>query len=536
MSYLVSARKYRPQRFDELIGQQHIAHTLENAIVKNRVGHAYLFSGPRGIGKTSAARIFAKALNCEKGPTPTPCNQCSFCVEITEGMSLDLVEIDGASNRRVDEIRQLRENVRFVPSSAKYKIYIIDEVHMLTTEAFNALLKTLEEPPPHIVFIFATTEVSKVPQTIRSRCQQFNFKRISIPEMLPVLRRILDDVEMKAEETALFWIAKSAYGSLRDAESILDQMISYCDETVGEKDVFYVLGIPSYDVYHEFAKRISSSDFKGCILHLDSLIAEGFEIQTLIAGMIEYFRNMYVLSVDSSAEEIIDLPKDEIDTMKGFLGQFTTRDISNILVLLSKAYGDVRGSSIMRVLFEITLIKLVHFREVIQPSLLLNQLKELRYRIDGRTGELFAGEEPEGTQEGNTVTNPTHSVEVTPGQSEVPGPDHELMGRIISHFSKKRRAIAEFLGRARDHRFENNLFTFTYAQEEKLSYEHVSEESTRRYIENEMKAMLGSDLRIQFLIESRSKKSEEDLHSSPQVSKVLEIFKGEIVSEESDPG
>jgi DNA polymerase-3 subunit gamma/tau len=536
MSYLVSARKYRPQRFEELIGQQHIAHTLKNAIVKNRVGHAYLFSGPRGIGKTSAARIFAKALNCEKGPTPTPCNQCSFCVEITEGMSLDLVEIDGASNRRVDEIRQLRENVRFVPSSAKYKIYIIDEVHMLTTEAFNALLKTLEEPPPHIVFIFATTEVNKVPQTIRSRCQQFNFKRISIPEMLPVLKRILDDVGMKAEETALFWIAKSAYGSLRDAESILDQMISYCDETVGEKDVFYVLGIPSYDVYHEFAKNVSKGDFKSCILHLDSLISEGFEIHTLIAGMIEYFRNMYVLSVDSSAEEIIDLPEEEIETMKGHLGHFTTRDISNILVLLSRAYGDVRGSSIMRELFEITLIKLVHYKEVIQPSLLLKQLKELRYRIDGRTGELFAGEEIAGKEEGNTATNPTHEVEAAPQKSEVLGMNPDLMERIISYFSKKRRAIAEFLGRAKDYRFENNLFTFTYAQDEKLSYEHVSEESTRRYIESEMKAMLGSDLRIQFLIESKSQKSEEDLRSSPQVSKVLEIFKGEIVSEEIDPG
>jgi DNA polymerase-3 subunit gamma/tau len=252
MAYIVSARKYRPQRFEELVGQEHIASTIKNAIVKNRVGHAYLFSGPRGIGKTSAARIFAKALNCEKGPTPSPCNNCIFCREITEGTALDLVEIDGASNRRVDEIRQLRENVRFVPSSAKYKIYIIDEVHMLTPEAFNALLKTLEEPPEHIVFIFATTEVNKVPQTIRSRCQQFVFKRIAISDIVGVLKGILEDVSMQAEDKALFWIAKNASGSMRDAESILDQMISYSEGIIKEEDVFYVLGIPNYEICDYF--------------------------------------------------------------------------------------------------------------------------------------------------------------------------------------------------------------------------------------------------------------------------------------------
>ncbi|MFW6180768.1 MAG: DNA polymerase III subunit gamma/tau, partial [Spirochaetota bacterium] len=264
MSYVVSARRFRPQTFDQLVGQDHVAHTLRNAITRNRVAHAYLFSGPRGVGKTSAARILAKALNCEHGPTPDPCGSCTFCREIAEGRSLDLVEIDGASNRRIDEVRQLRENVRFVPSSARYKVYIIDEIHMLTSEAFNALLKTLEEPPPHVVFVFATTEVHKVPTTIRSRCQQFVFKRIPIPLILQGLKRILEEVQVPCEERALFWIARSAAGSMRDAQSILDQMISYAEDAIREQDVFFVMGAPAYEVYHRLAEAVAEGDVQAC--------------------------------------------------------------------------------------------------------------------------------------------------------------------------------------------------------------------------------------------------------------------------------
>ena len=518
MAYIVTARKYRPQVFEELVGQEHIANTLKNAILKERVGHAYIFSGPRGIGKTSAARIFAKALNCKNGPTPTPCNECTFCTEITEGRSLDLVEIDGASNRRIDEIRQLRENIRFVPSAAKYKIYIIDEVHMLTPEAFNALLKTLEEPPSHVIFMFATTEINKVPQTIRSRCQQFVFKRIAIPEIVKMLKKVLRDVSMEAEEDALFWIAKSAVGAMRDAQSVLDQMISYCEGTIKEEDVFYVLGIPSYDIYHEFARSIAGEDFSTAVSLLDKLLRDGMEVSTLVTGLIEYFRNLYILAADKETSNLVDLPEQDIDTMKSFLSSFTKKDINNILVLLSRTYLDTKNSGLARELLEITLIKLVRYKDIIQPVSLIKRLEELKQKITagGQVADEKKNTPPPEDNEEKDVSNASED-------------NADMIKRIISHFSKKRRAIAEFLNRAKKYNFDNNLLTVTYEQNERLSYEHVNEDSTKKFIEKEINKLLQLDIRVNFVINNRKAPGKEDPPLSPEVSKVIDVFKGEII-------
>jgi len=237
MSYLVLARKWRPQLFEEVIGQRHITHTLQNAISQKRVAHAFLFTGARGVGKTSSARILAKALNCERGLRPNPCNECTTCQEITHGISMDVIEIDGASNRGIDEIRELRENVRYTPAKSRYKIYIIDEVHMLTKEAFNALLKTLEEPPPHIIFIFATTEPHKIPATILSRCQRYDFKRIPLREVVGSLKRIVEEERIQISQRGLLSIAQESEGSLRDAESLLDQVIAYAGKEIHDEDI-----------------------------------------------------------------------------------------------------------------------------------------------------------------------------------------------------------------------------------------------------------------------------------------------------------
>ena len=260
MSYIVLARKWRPQNFDEVVGQPHITTTLKNAISLGRVAHAYLFTGPRGIGKTSTARILAKALNCTQGPTIHPCDRCDSCKEIMVSNSLDVLEIDGASNRGIDEIRNLRENVRFAPAKGRFKVYIIDEVHMLTQEAFNALLKTLEEPPHHVKFIFATTRPHKIPPTILSRCQRFDFKRIPVNDLLAKLKNIAEVEKLKVSKEALFYIARVSEGSMRDAESILDQLASFCDSTIEVNDVVSVLGKVDQDVLFELAQALIDKD------------------------------------------------------------------------------------------------------------------------------------------------------------------------------------------------------------------------------------------------------------------------------------
>ncbi len=266
--------------------------TLKNAISSNRIAHAYLFAGPRGVGKTTTARILAKALNCEKGPTPSPCNECTHCREITDGNSADVIEIDGASNRGIDEIRNLRENAKYVPSSSKYKIYIIDEIHMLTEFAFNALLKTLEEPPPHIIFIFATTQPHRIPQTILSRCQRYNFRKIGFDDITKVLSNIADKEDIKIEENALKLIARKADGALRDAEGMLDQLAAYTDTTIKEEDVRNVLGLPCEEVFFKMRSYIISGNIKNMLSLIQSTVESGISPEEILTGFIENLHSL----------------------------------------------------------------------------------------------------------------------------------------------------------------------------------------------------------------------------------------------------
>ena len=278
MTYISLYRKWRPQTFSEIIGQDHITRTLQNAIQMGRIGHAYLFSGPRGTGKTTVAKLLAKALNCTNGPIPEPCDQCENCRQIREGVSLDVAEIDGASNRGIDEIRDLREKVRFVPSQGRYKVYIIDEVHMLTTEAFNALLKTLEEPPQHVIFIFATTEPHKVPATIISRCQTFEFHRIALPDLLERLEQVSQAEGLKPSAAALNLIARNAQGGLRDALSILDQCIAYAGAEIAVEDVKELLGVVDFDLLTKYTAAIQTGNLVEALIIIDEVLSLGKDL------------------------------------------------------------------------------------------------------------------------------------------------------------------------------------------------------------------------------------------------------------------
>ena len=295
MPYEVTATRKRPQTFAELVGQEFVAATLTNALRQGAIAHAYLFAGPRGVGKTSVARILAKALNCEKGPTDTPCGTCASCLEIARSAALDVIEIDGASNTSVNDVREIRDEVLFAPQKGRYKVYIIDEVHMLSNSAFNALLKTIEEPPPYVVFIFATTEVHKVPATIRSRCQQYNFRLISAAEIRGKLREAASELGVKAEDKALTWIAKEATGSLRDAYTLLDQVVSFSGGSVTLEAIREKLGVLGIDELNAFVRPIAEGDPAKVLEQADAILAKGVSIEQFTADLAGYFRDLLFL-------------------------------------------------------------------------------------------------------------------------------------------------------------------------------------------------------------------------------------------------
>ncbi len=381
MAYEVTATRRRPKTFDEMAGQDFVVATLKSSIESGRIAHAYLFSGPRGCGKTSAARILARSLNCEKGPTAVPCGVCPACVEIARGSSLDVIEIDGASNTSVNDVRQIKDEVLFPPNSGRFKVYIIDEVHMLSNSAFNALLKTIEEPPPYIVFIFATTELHKVPATIKSRCQQFNFRLFSVDTIKGLLADACRETGIEAEDEALFWIAKEATGSMRDAYTLFDQVASFSDGKLSAELIREKLGLIGLDAVNELAEACAEGRTADALDAVDRLLLRGVAVEQFIVDLVEYYRSLLLLKSGIDREALLGYAPDRYS--RKALDAFSAVQIERAVSLLLDLYRDIRFSVSPRFELETAVSRLCWLKSWVSPA-------ELRAAIDGVRGRLLS--------------------------------------------------------------------------------------------------------------------------------------------------
>lgn len=428
MSYLVYARKYRPKTFEEMVGQKAVVQTLQNAVKNDRVAQAYIFSGMRGVGKTTAARILAKTLNCEHGPSPKPCNACSICNEIDEDRSIDVLEIDGASNTGVDDVRSLREGVQYKPVYCRYKIIIIDEIHMLSKSAFNALLKTLEEPPPNTVFIFATTEFHKVPATIVSRCQHFEFKKISHKDIREHIREIAEKENIQISSFGLDLIASAAEGSLRDAQSLLDQAVAFSGESINDEDLKEILGTINRDLLYSFSSAILEMKPDNIFDLVEKMMDSGYDLRFFYAGLIRHFRDLLMVSSIDTAHELLTYDEKEITRLKEEANKASSDDLLRCLLSLQEGEPSLKFSSHPRILLESLLIKLCHYKRLIPIEDLIEEVKRLK--SDLNTGSKVPDEPPtmRKVSPNEKIRHEKQFAEnkASQGQHDIPKPEKDL--------------------------------------------------------------------------------------------------------------
>ena len=426
MDYQVSARKYRPGTFDDVIGQPHVVQTLMNAVSTKRVAHAYLFSGTRGVGKTTVARIFAKALNCAQGPTSHPCDICENCREIALGNSVDVIEIDGASNTSVDDVREIRENVKFAPFRGQFRVYIIDEVHMLSNSAFNALLKTLEEPPTHAVFVFATTEIHKIPVTILSRCQHYNFRRIARSEIVQRLQHVATQDQLTLEERSFLALARASEGSMRDALSLLDQAIAYSGKAISHADLELLLGAVPQELVQELIRAILTQDSPTALASLANLLDRGHDLRAFCADVVEHIRNLLVAAVVPSTTELkslIETSEEDLNQLSSDAKTVTPEQIQELLAIFIQAEDSLRFSTHPRFVMETAAVRATRLlRPRPSDSLSLQQISP-----SPNHKPLDASEGHKNTTSASPTRKPTSqpppSFKASKGEQPIPSPD-----------------------------------------------------------------------------------------------------------------
>ena len=527
-------RSYRPQNFEDVVGQEHIIRTLKNQIENNNVGHAYLFSGTRGTGKTSTAKIFARAVNCENSVNQEPCNECEVCRDILNDNVMDVVEIDAASNNSVDDIRELRESVKYSPAKAKYKVYIIDEVHMLSQGAFNALLKTLEEPPSYVIFILATTEPHKIPATILSRCQRFDFKRVTVKDMTARMQRICNEENIEVEEKALNLIARNSQGALRDALSILDQCISFADSKIEYKDAVELLGTVNIEQLFEMAQSIIDQDTKKSLQILNEFVVWGKDIRNLINDLIDHFRNLMVCKVSTELDEIISLPEETIKQLKEQSKIVDINDLIRILNILSETQDNMKSSSNPRVLAEVTIMKTA------QP--MFDESKEaLIKRIENLEKTIESGNIKINTRENNILTNEIVREEEEPEEIVYENVKSEDVKLIESSWQKIRQNIKEdkenkqmpvyfLLGDVSGFNVYNNNLYIIYGHGFEFAKKRLSNPDTISYIEKIIRETINRSFSIKIILESEVKNIELEIKNE-KMDKGEELLKS-IVNED----
>ena len=543
MSYLVLARKYRPQTFDEVVKQDHITRTLTNAISADRVAHAILFSGPRGTGKTTVARILAKSMNCKNGPVPVPCNECRSCREITGGNAADVFEIDGASNNSVDQIRDLRENVKYMPAHSLYKIYIIDEVHMLSIAAFNALLKTLEEPPPHVMFIFATTELQKIPITILSRCQRHDFRRIDVESISKHMDKICVKENIDIDVDSLGLIAREANGSMRDGLSLLDQVMSCTQGAIEHNQVLDILGVIDRDTIFKISSAVIQGDITEILDILDKVYSAGHDLKKLYTDLIEHFRNLLIVKMGKKIRELVDIPSYEIDLMVDQTKNVSRTFLNQLLDLLFKEEPIIEHSSQSKFAIEMVFIRMFQVKPVLPIDVLIEKLDHLRNDFDEslETITSTAGKPSQATSEPETGT--AESTETFASCHKTPVDNDEILENkweeLLSVFLEKYPSLATNLKNSKIKRLtENKLeievngndFNINMVRKEKNV--GIIKKVCRDFLGKEIDVIIGTKKITEnkhHQKNSRKIRLKQEALSHPMVTDALEIFNGKIV-------